>query len=74
MSEKFPSRIVLGEGWPFYVVGDSGSDPLRGVQGMAMSSSLRCKKPVRMMLGDDDTSLLSADDCPKYRLVLERCE
>ena len=74
---KFPKRIVLGEGWP-YGRGDgpSTNDPLRErgeVVGLSVSRRRIIPQEILKNAFHCDNPL-NSDDCPKYRLVLERIE
>lgn len=72
--DKFPARIVLGEGWPHpEYTGPNYSNPTQ--KRMLIGLDIRRRDRELMPLIDQETTaLLCDDDCPKYRLVLERVE
>lgn len=64
--EKFPARVVLGEGWP----------RLWSMGGTSLNHefvTIQTRRGKSLSLGDLPQEF-EDDDCPKYRLILERVD
>jgi len=70
--DKFPARIVLGEGWPVPLDTSSSGEPISNRYCAIGLDAKRRYRSKQRIVSDEQVELFGDEDCPSYRLVLER--